>query len=468
MTLVQPSTEERRRRPGLVALIVAIAGLLVTLVVVIGAILWQQPAVLQQVNAEIEAIRLRGEPIEPQDLATLCPLSPADAKRLEEWLHLCTLGEPLNKYTDEVKPLPLIGEPDVPDDALSQLGAEALREQARAYLAKHDAAVQLAHQLARHPGPVEYPRKLDEGFNAKLPWILALRSLSSAVSLELRLRAAEGDVEGAFESWTVMLAIAESMRPTSCGVSSTVVQAMYFGIINRALRQAEFLVNDGRLSDELLLKVRDLLLSVRPERDLKQVLLGERIMGYMGFLHPEQILDDAAPEKSPQQNLKARANDCLLYLRTMRDLLELCDLPFPECRLRAEKTTLAAIGDAVTTQDEWKAQFAGTCALLPGAVGLGFAAPAETIAGRDIMLVAIACRQFARQRGRLPTSLGELPQDFLQRVPSDPYSGDPLLVNPSDRGLFIYSVGQNGSNDGGVNDPRVGDISFEVLATGGP
>lgn len=73
-----------------------------------------------------------------------------------------------------------------------------------------------------------------------------------------------------------------------------------------------------------------------------------------------------------------------------------------------------------------------------------------------ILPVAAATRRFKREHGRWPSSLNELVPDHLDAVPIDQLSPElaPLSMAIVDGDLVIYSVGPNGTDDGGRIDPR--------------
>ncbi|MCS7166397.1 MAG: hypothetical protein RMI91_00460 [Gemmatales bacterium] len=71
---------------------------------------------------------------------------------------------------------------------------------------------------------------------------------------------------------------------------------------------------------------------------------------------------------------------------------------------------------------------------------------------------AIAAELFRKEHGRWPSHLGELVPDYLNELPCDLYNApNPLLLRRTAEGIVIYSVGENGTDDGG--DP-VRDYTF--------
>ena len=71
---------------------------------------------------------------------------------------------------------------------------------------------------------------------------------------------------------------------------------------------------------------------------------------------------------------------------------------------------------------------------------------------RDI--TAIALKRYELQHHQLPDTLDKLVPDFLESVPTDYMDGQPLRYRRNADGSFLlYSVGENGKDDGG--DPTL-------------
>lgn len=70
--------------------------------------------------------------------------------------------------------------------------------------------------------------------------------------------------------------------------------------------------------------------------------------------------------------------------------------------------------------------------------------------------------------GRFPESLDQLVPNYLGEVATDPFDGRPLRFTRTTDGVVIYSVGENGVDDGGSVVPgeneRWGkDFGFRLL-----
>jgi hypothetical protein len=63
--------------------------------------------------------------------------------------------------------------------------------------------------------------------------------------------------------------------------------------------------------------------------------------------------------------------------------------------------------------------------------------------------LGIGCRINKEERGDYPQSLAELTLGILNMVPVDPFTGNPFIYHLEDKGLIIYSIGNNLKDDQG-------------------
>ena len=84
----------------------------------------------------------------------------------------------------------------------------------------------------------------------------------------------------------------------------------------------------------------------------------------------------------------------------------------------------------------------------------------------DAGLAGLALREYRRRHGAYPNALAELVPETLPRTPIDYVDGAPLRYRRSSAGYLLYSVGENGVDDGG-NGRRTSlnqlDIVFSSL-----
>jgi hypothetical protein len=85
---------------------------------------------------------------------------------------------------------------------------------------------------------------------------------------------------------------------------------------------------------------------------------------------------------------------------------------------------------------------------------------------------ALAVERFRQKQRRWPGGLAELVPEFLRAVPDDPFDGKPLRFARAGEGVVVYSVGQDGKDDGGrpntLNTYQPGtDVGFRLGGAAG-
>jgi hypothetical protein len=69
---------------------------------------------------------------------------------------------------------------------------------------------------------------------------------------------------------------------------------------------------------------------------------------------------------------------------------------------------------------------------------------------QNVVVTAIALKRYELRHQQLPATLDQLMPDLLKTVPVDCMDGEPLRYRPNADGTFLlYSVGENGVDDGG-------------------
>jgi hypothetical protein len=73
----------------------------------------------------------------------------------------------------------------------------------------------------------------------------------------------------------------------------------------------------------------------------------------------------------------------------------------------------------------------------------------RVIAHERLLAIELALLCYESEQGRAPTDLEQLVPKYIQRVPSDPFTGRPLIYRPQGTNWLVYSVGEDGIDDGG-------------------
>ncbi|MBS3734657.1 MAG: hypothetical protein KGY99_07000 [Phycisphaerae bacterium] len=81
-----------------------------------------------------------------------------------------------------------------------------------------------------------------------------------------------------------------------------------------------------------------------------------------------------------------------------------------------------------------------------------------------VTLGATVLAAYHAETGAYPDKLAALTPTYLQAVPTDPFTGEPLIYKRTDAGYVLYSVGENLDDDGGIDAYDTGDIAVTVDA----
>jgi hypothetical protein len=142
------------------------------------------------------------------------------------------------------------------------------------------------------------------------------------------------------------------------------------------------------------------------------------------------------------------AHRVTLSLETSKEVLEVAARPWPE-RITAmavihDKHSI--VGNASLPYPLW--EIAEGTRLVERLIARG-------VAASRVARVAIAIEAYRRQQQRLPASLSDLPA-FDRDTVTDPFTGQPLRYVPDAEGFALYSVGDNGRDEGGKIAPMSG------------
>jgi len=106
--------------------------------------------------------------------------------------------------------------------------------------------------------------------------------------------------------------------------------------------------------------------------------------------------------------------------------------------------------------------------LLPALLKCAEAA-AEGDARHRVVLVAVALCRYRAAHNRFPDKLEDLTPEFLAAVPRDPFDGKPLKLKRTHGGLVIYSIGRDLADNGGTpldREEKAGDVTFTLVDSG--
>jgi hypothetical protein len=280
------------------------------------------------------------------------------------------------------------------------------------------------------------------------------RRIASLLRYDALHRAEKGDLRGALESCRAGVNAGRSLGDEPFVISQFIriaCLAVAFDMVERVLAQGEATEADLAALQKLLEeeeKHPTLLVAVRGERAVLDDLftkLGD------GTLTMESLTRSGVIPSSDAGLIMRLVvfspgrvrRDHVLTLELMNQGVDIARLPAHE---------QGAASDRMMPQvRSLPIQAVLTRLLIPATTRTVEATRRKTAQVRSLMTL-VAVERYRLKKGKWPASLEELKPDFLAQVPLDPFDGKPLRSVKRPDGVTVYSVGQDGVDNGGKID----------------
>lgn len=353
---------------------------------------------------------------------------------------------------------------------------EAARQAIQEHVRLNSRSIALLHEAATHPR-CRYPINILKGDAVELPDLARARRSARLLAEQAVLLADTGDMDGAAKSLVTLYAVANSMENEPLLISQ-LVRVACAQIGNDALK---WIVRRAPLNDAELAKLSDVLDPFCNERTFWRAFVGVRCMWigrWDARMGPGIIatIEGTRPDVRPKADMdsikkyiqSALFEDDLAYTLHILDCaIEGAKLPPEESHSKIQEATKLAQeapSDYLVTNFRWNGDSGE-----PDVLGIirNTGARDRVVAGSRTAAAALAVKRYQLQNGALPDSLGQVVPRYLPAVPLDPYDGQPLRYRKEPDKFVVYSVSENGRDDGG-NEGTVreewlnGDVTFTV------
>ncbi len=438
----QERTEKPRRKRKV------LRALLVLLVIIIAGFVCFRIILRSKLNARLDAIREAGYPATCAELDAWYTI-PESAENAAG-----TLIDSFSRYEkwegeEKRKLLPVVGQSKLP------LRTEPLTEGTKALITEYLADNQQALELLHKGAAIEhsrYPVDLSRGFECLLPDISNIRDGARLLNLEAVFRAENGKPGQAFDSITSTFGLARSLSKEPILVSQLVriaCQALAVSALEHVINRTEF-------TDERLADLSQTLVNAEDPCAMTRAFVGERCMGLSFFKMPAAQIPQVLDLFDRHTHLLGVLTiwlyrfvgladmDIIAYTDVVDKYLKAIQLP-PHKRL-----------DAVDVIEENIKKISKIHILLR------FMPAFSRCTTIDVRIAAqlrtartgLAIERYRLATGKLPDTLVELTPTYLDAVPKDPFDGKELRYKKLEIGFVVYSIGEDGSDDGGKEKPR--------------
>jgi hypothetical protein len=296
------------------------------------------------------------------------------------------------------------------------------------------------------------------------PHAWAMRDAARLLRLEAQARCAHGDIRGAMDDIAAIRAMSRHLATDPILSSRAIAQ----GICAIARATLESRLAHFSPSAEDLASV-----PFAPGFSFcdgyRQALRIEEAVGLAAFVHLEESEQDKVriTGDEPLPVMLFAKPSWRLVLSTQRMFYRVYDLD--DYRAMMRKAQEAGRAPYRVALDQWYDYGVMVDDHRHGPVTGLFMPAAHRVAQGDakaeatdrLVDLALAAAAYRAKNGRYPSKAEELAPGFIPAVPTDPFSGSPLVMRPVDGGMLLYSVGPDGHDDGGA-EYRTGAETWDI------
>ncbi len=261
------------------------------------------------------------------------------------------------------------------------------------------------------------------------------------------LLAHQGDADAAIKNIARQLALGESFKKDPDFVS----QLMRMAVIAMNCSSVEYILNRTTLTDEQLAGLQQRLSHVCQDDRMAPGLIGERLSIICLIDHPEQDLSDIPGiSRELLQTPGFIDKNLAMSLKLYAQYIDAMKLPGHQRLLRCREIEAEV--------DELSNFYPLTKMLAPSVTHI-VQRDLRVDAQVDCARVALGIERYRLAKGALPKVLDDLVPQYIDKVPIDPFDGKPVRYKLTEPGYIVYSIGADGSDEGGLEKRKRKDRS---------
>lgn len=428
------------------------------IVVLLALMLTFKLSMKSKLESRLNAIRAAGYPVTPTELNQWCSI-PDGAQNaadsiIEAFSHYDTWDD------EQTAQVPVVGAAELaaPGEPISQETKDLIAS----YLAENKKALELLY-LGAAIQHSRYPVDFTEGFDALFPELGDIRQAVRLLQLQAVLHAEKDEPAGALDSIEAMLGVAGTLDQEPLLIS----QLVRISFNRLAVSTVEQVLNRTEFSDKQLIDMAQPFRAAENSDGFMRGLVGERCIG-SDMLRNLNFGKSPDSQRSPVPRpiiglYKASGLadiQTVRYLDYMTGYIEAVQLP-PRQRQVAAEANKAKLQDISRIHIFLR--------LLAPALSRTVILDVKHLAAMQSTRVALAVQRYRLAHNKLPSALTDLVPIYLDAVPQDPFDGNDLRYKIQDSGFVVYSIDEDGVDDGGTKEPprdeREDDASYDLTFT---
>jgi hypothetical protein len=307
-----------------------------------------------------------------------------------------------------------------------------------AFLTQHADMLALLEEASRIEA-CRFPGDYKEGINLLLPHLGTLRRGARTLKVQSLYDLHLGHHDQAVDRCITVLALSRALDNEPVLITGLV----NISIQTLAYAQIELLVATGHVSDAKLQELARVIGAIDLDRMMLRAMVGERCIGHGSF-------GDSAMLSgwSPFGGSFGRVGFVAYRTAGLLDIDHSCYLDIMQTHIDYAKRPTWPVPSALEDEES----VPRICVLsrqIIAALSAAYNAYFKCEARRRTLLTAIAAERYRQAHGSLPAQLSDLVPDYLDTVPGDPFTRDPLRYRVEDTGAIIYSLGIDGTDNEG-------------------
>jgi len=277
--------------------------------------------------------------------------------------------------------------------------------------------------------------RYDHDYTQIMPFAQEAKQCAQLLGVAALYHAYQGQTDATVAGVRDGLRLGDSLRREP----ATIGHLMRIGITALALNAMERSLSLTAFTDRQLTELDEAVTRTAGTLDLTQVIITERCSLIEICQNPWRFAgtNQGIPTRTIPGFSGVCLNDALKY---MADRLEACPLP-PEERLKRFRE----IDDKIHRLSFLHLLTKVMAPALTRVAELDLRSRAHL----DLARTALALERYRLATTRVPEQLAELVPQYLERVPLDPFDGQPLRYRRTNPGYLLYSIDMDGQDNGG-------------------
>lgn len=318
------------------------------------------------------------------------------------------------------------------------------------FVDRNQQAIELLEDAAALPSS-RFPIDLTQGHRTLINHVSEFRKIAHLFNLKAMSQAQRGRPDLATDTVITALGVVDSLVDEPLLISQMVRRRCQYEIVTTT----EWVVNQTTLEEENLIRLQKALAEAYDPNGLIRGFIGQQCMTIHLLQYPrESGLDLDLGELGDAPSL-LQIRVAQVTGRADRYLVELIDLTqrcittmhMPPAKRLAEARAIEAETDRLPKTHKRLRHF------MPRFDEWTFILDVRNLAQLRAATTAMAVERYRLGHGVLPDRLDALVPAFLDAVPQDPFDGQPLRYKKLATGYVIYSVNDDGHDDGGRQRP---------------